>query len=139
MQIIPIHPHKAYYWWESIEKILLPAIKYAAGKYTIEDVKNDVMQNKSQVWIAYDGEIMGAAITQVANYPQKDMLIVICLAGKSFELWDNKLVEELVLYAKRIKCKGIEFLGRSGWVKMAAHLGFKPIHYLYELAIKDEE
>ena len=137
IKVLPVDQASKY--WTIIARTLAPAMLFEDGKYTLDDVRDFVERGTAQVWIALDdGLIYGAAITQIADYPQKSMLLVLCLAGKDFKLWDNIVIDYFAPYARSANCQGIEFLGRKGWVKRAARLGFKPVHIVYEMAVKDE-
>ncbi len=136
MFIVPLRPTDAIRKWDEIEPVLKPAMTFEDGKYDLDDVWQMIKDEKAHCWIAFDGEtIYGAAITQIVDYPKKSMLLVLCLAGKDFHLWDNIVKDFFVPYAREARCAGIEFLGRKGWVKRAAKLGFKPVHYVYELSL----
>jgi len=137
--IIPLASSDAIRKWDEIAAMLGPALLFEDGKYNIEDVQDLVVRDRAQVWVALRSSTMiGAAVTQVVDYPQKAMLLVLCLAGKHFHLWDNIVEDSFVPYAKHYGCDGIEFYGRKGWVRRASILGFVPVHYVYELAIKDD-
>ncbi len=136
--ILPLSSVDALRKWDDIVPLLDKAMEYEDGKYSVDDVRDFVADNKAQVWVAIQSShVLGVAVTQVVDYPQKSMLLILCLAGKYFDLWDNIVRDHLVPYAIGYDCDGIEFYGRKGWIRRAAHLGFVPVHHVYELKIKD--
>jgi len=139
MIIFQINRAKALGMWVLLSSILSAAMEYEDGKYTLDDVKGMVADDDAQVWVAIkDSTIYGVAITQIIDYPQKSMVLVLCLAGKRFDLWDNIVNDCFVPFAKYMDCSGIEFYGRKGWERRAARLGFKTVQRVYELAVKDD-
>lgn len=136
MDIIPLSTDAAIAMWGEISPILDPAIRFCGGKYHLNDVLDDIRAGTAQVWMVKDGvTITGISVTHVVDYARKTMLLVLCLAGKDFSLWDNIVKDHFIPYAKRHNCAGIEFLGRNGWIKRAAKLGFTPIHTVFQLDI----
>ena len=139
MWTIPLLKDEALNNWRDISHVLMPAMRFSGGKYNIDDCHEMVESGVAQVWVAMeDAHIIGAMITQIVDYPQKSMLVILCLAGKRFDLWDNIVDEFLIPYARKSHCAGIEFLGRKGWERRAKGLGFHPVHILYERNIKED-
>lgn len=138
--VLPLSKTDTLTKWGEISDMLEKAIKYEDGRYDVKDIRQMVIESEAQIWVAVKGtELYGVVVTHIAEYPKKTMLFVLCLAGKEFDLWDNVVEDNLIPYAKHYECSGIEFYGRKGWSKRAAHLGFVPLHYVYNLQIKDDE
>lgn len=137
--ILPLSPFDALCKWNVIANLLDMALVYEEGKYNLDDIKRFIGEELAQTWVALiHNEITGVAITQIIEYPQKVMLLVLCLAGKDFHLWDNIVHEHFIPYAEHNGCHGIEFHGRKGWARRAKSLGFNLVQHVYELPIKDD-
>ena len=72
-----------------------------------------------------DGVPSGIAICMVAFLPVGKSLEVVALAGDSFELWIDRMFAALKGVAVSQGHKRIFLLGRMGWQKRLAALGWK--------------
>jgi hypothetical protein len=69
-----------------------------------------------QLWIKWDDEeVKGAFVTQILNYPQMKILLVLLLGGNDFIKWRDEVDEVLLKFGKEHNCKYVEFFGRKGW------------------------
>jgi hypothetical protein len=102
--------------WQYAEEFIVDALKHGIGEYLPEDIKLMCQHQRMQLWIKWsDKGPIGAFVTQILNYPQLNVLLVLLLGGKTFLEWKTEIDEILVGYGKEHNCKYVEFFGRKGW------------------------
>ena len=78
-----------------------------------------------QLWVKWNDGVQGAFVTQILNYPQFPILLVLLLGSKDFIDWRNEADELLKRFGKDKGCKYIEFFGRKGWGNYLKDIGYK--------------
>ena len=112
--------------WEYVEDYISDALKHGIGEYTTDDIKQACQEQRMQLWIKWDDdEVKGAFVTQLLNYPQLKVLLVLLLGGDEFKEWRDEVDEVLLRFGKEHDCKYVEFFGRKGWTKFLKDLGYK--------------
>lgn len=111
-------------WWQHCEPYIKDALKYGVGEYTPDDIKFMCQEQHMQLWIKWDNGVKGCFVTQVLNYPQFPILLVLLLASNNFN-WRDEADELLIKFGKDKGCKYLEFFGRKGWGKYLKDIGYK--------------
>jgi hypothetical protein len=112
--------------WEYAEEYIVDALKHGIGEYLPEDIKQACKEQRMQLWIKYeDEEVKGAFVTQILNYPQMKILLVLLLGGNDFIKWRDEVDEVLLKFGKEHNCKFVEFFGRKGWTKFLKDINYK--------------
>ena len=129
--------------WGTVSKILKRAVQRSYGRMSVIDIYNNVIDERSHLWVAYDINTMsieGCAVTQFQEYPTGlKMLNIDLLAGRKMEEWAHLGLDELYELAEQNKCDGIEFISRPGfwhWVKHKK--GWKKTNVFYEVKFNEE-
>jgi hypothetical protein len=78
-----------------------------------------------QLWVKIQGKVEGAFITKIAQYPQKNILVVLLLGGDNFKEWKNEADKLLLAFGKENNCKYVELFGRKGWSRELSNIGYK--------------
>jgi len=101
--------------WPQVAPILEPAVRLW-DTHDIEDVRKEVMSGNKQLWVDYNSEVKGAAVTEFVSYP-KGLWLRIWLFGikKGVEAAWDEFEKKFIEFAKLSKCTGIEHIGRDGW------------------------
>jgi hypothetical protein len=121
-----------------IEEYIEGAAKYTFGRFTSNDIKNELLTKSRQLWVIFDTQtVYGFVITELSNYPQKKELVLHFTGGIEFNKWHKPILETLKTFAKKEQCDVIEFCGRSGWTKLFKQDGYKPIFTFYELPVEN--
>ena len=115
--IVGIQSGEVDKWWSHVESYVAKALKYGVGEYTTDDIKQACKEAKMQLWVYADEKNRGVFITQILNYPQLNILLVLLLSGDNFKEWRDEVDELLTRYAKEKDCKFVELYGRKGWGK----------------------
>ena len=112
--------------WDYVEDYIEDALKHGIGEYTTEDIKQLCQLQQMQLWIKWDDEeVKGAFITQILNYPQLKVLLVLLLGGNEFIKWRDEVDEVLLKFGKEHDCKYVEFFGRKGWGNYLKDINYK--------------
>jgi hypothetical protein len=112
-------------WWKYVDKYISSALEYGVGEYTSQDIKELCKKKEMQLWVKLDKGVEGAFITQILNYPQMNILLVLVLSGKNFKSWRNETDELLQGFGKENNCKYIELFGRKGWGNYLKDINYK--------------
>jgi hypothetical protein len=124
--------------WPLIEGYMKQAAKYTYGRFEAEDIKNGLLKQPQQLWIAFDDKkIYGAVVTEVTKYPRMTALTVHFLAGIEFESWKESMLRLVQQFGKDNGCKLIDSYGRPGWEKVWANYGYTKRFIFYELPLEN--
>jgi hypothetical protein len=112
--------------WQYAEEFIVDALKHGIGEYLPEDIKLMCQDRRMQLWIKWnDKGPIGAFVTQILNYPQLNVLLVLLLGGKEFLEWREEVDELLHRFGKEHDCKYVEFFGRKGWGNYLKDINYK--------------
>jgi hypothetical protein len=111
-------------WWSHVQEYLSKALKYGLGEYTLGDIKSACKERDMQLWVKLGKKVEGAFVTKIAQYPQKNILVVLLLGGDNFKEWRNEADKLLVAFGKENKCDYVELFGRKGWSKALKDLNY---------------
>ncbi len=124
--------------WPFIEGYMKKAAKYTYGRFEAEDIKEGLLKNPQQLWVAFnDKKIYGAVVTEVTKYPRMTALTVHFLAGIEFESWKDPMLKLVQQFGKDNGCKLIDSFGRPGWEKVWANYGYTKRFIFYELPLEN--
>lgn len=130
-----VSPDDVDQYWFLVEHKLGNAIEYSNRKYSLTSVYDAIKQGTMCLWlvkITYD--ILAVCVTEIVDYPDKRVCLIMFVGGEDFKAYQH-LTDEIKHYAKTMKCKGIEFYGRHGWLKKVAKLGFKHLHSVFGMEL----
>ena len=126
--------------WGKAKPLLEKACEESNGRFKINSIKDQIDSGVQVLWMLYDSdsdEILVSITTSVLNYPDRRLLaIMFCGADGLDSYWldhRDKIVPELVEWAKIQGCSGIEVSGREGWVKVLAPYGFEKTYVTLEV------
>ena len=111
-------------WWPLVQEYLITALEYGLGEYSIGDIKKSCSEANMQLWVKLGKKVEGAFVTKIAQYPQKNILVVLLLGGDNFKEWRNEADKLLVAFGKENKCDYVELFGRKGWSKALKDLNY---------------
>lgn len=108
--------HDIDQWWPLIEPFVARGLEYADGKYTTDDIREGLKARQYQLWIA--NTLDSIAITQVIDYPQKRVCLVVMVAGNYMDRWVEEMETTFAMWGKERGCHTIEAFCRPGWEKV---------------------
>lgn len=110
-----------------LRPMLQPAIDRANGELKMSDLYAMVFYEKAQVWLVYDElleKILGAAVTEVVQYPELKSLRVFLLGGRRMASWKDLLDEHFGDFCEAEGITRIEVVGRKGFLAALANMGY---------------
>lgn len=138
MQVSRVDTKDIETMWPFIEGYMKRAAKYTYGRFEAEDIKEGLLKNPQQLWVAFDDKkIYGAVVTEVTKYPRMTALTVHFLAGIDFESWKDPMLKLVQQFGKDNGCKLIDSYGRPGWEKVWANYGYTKRFIFYELPLEN--
>ena len=123
--------------WSSIEKFAEGCAKYTYGRYTADDILDELLTKDQQLWTAFDDDGIHAFwVTEVIEYPQTKVLVMHFTGGNRIEEWQTIGLKQLQSFARDTGCTKIESYGRPGWEKVWRQEGYKKRFVFYELPVE---
>ena len=116
--------------WENVSRHVKKATDYTYGRYKEIDVLHECLIGKFNLWVVYrekeeeEVDYIGAAVTEVLQYPRKKALSVVFLSGDDFSEWMPEIDKKFVDFAKVLECDFVEACGRAGWERKVKKLGW---------------
>lgn len=138
MQITMVPYEEVERVWPSIEPYMDGAAEYTHGRFTADDILEQVLHYDHILWLAYENEIIkGAVVTSILNYPRAKTLSMVFTGGINLDEWKEPMLDVLRRWAKDNECDSIESTGRPGWAKVFKADGHVPLWHTYELPIEN--
>lgn len=104
--------------WKAIAPLLAKSTRRAGGAYEPIDLLRGAFAGQFGIWVCeVDGEIQGAVVTEIKQYPRKRVLDVIFGGGNNMAQWIEPLVETIDRHARETGCEAVVCIGRPGWLK----------------------
>ncbi len=125
--------------WTKVSDIMERSVKTAEGKYKVEDLYPEIVDNQIVLWIVADhdrdDEIIAAITTRLIEYPQGNSMAMDWIGGKRMKDWLPLAQERISHYAKIHNCKYLEGYGRRGWDRWLRKYGWKPDYIAYKMEL----
>lgn len=122
--------------WAGAKVWLEPAINPASGRHTIETLEAQCLAGAQSLWVAIDGaDMVGAATTQVVDYPAGRWLVVGFLGAMNLKEYIQAGLVQFEAWARANGCLGLLITGRKGWGRM---LNLNPVHVTFEKRITQD-
>ena len=125
--------------WGKIQGFVEKAADYTYGRYTADNIYDMVKEGDYQLWIAFNGQIKGAVVTNIMTYPQRKLLAMQFCGGEELKEWKDPMLSLLRRFAKDTGCDGIESTARPGWAKIFQDDGYSANWVTFELPLKTEK
>ncbi len=119
--------------WNEVAPYLQRAVAVTNGRFELEDVRRGIETGRYDLWVAYaEGEILGAEVTTIVEYPRKRALCSLFTGGKRLREWREPMMDLLIRFARDAGCQAIEGQGRASWVKLLEPYGVREMAVLFE-------
>jgi hypothetical protein len=110
------------------------ALAYTYGRYEPEDTLDELLAGTHQLWIAFeDGDINGAVISHILQYPRKRFLGCPIVTGDEFSTWKAPMLDILQRFAADNDCEGLEATARLGWARVFKDDGYEALWQTFQL------
>lgn len=112
--------------WGEVSRFVDYALRYSQGEFESLDIFARAISGKMQVWPIYLASgLVAVATTEIVDYPHVSALRVVTLSGDQMEKWKSELDTALTAFAVEHHLDRIELMGRGGFEKTLAELGFE--------------
>lgn len=114
--------------WPEIEEFLDFAEERSHGALTAENIRDAVRERDMQAMVAVDerDDIIGVAITELrVSLSGMRVLHIVALGGKRWNEWQEEGDRVLREWARSVEAPVVQLLGRRGWARQLAPLGWK--------------
>lgn len=113
MQLGWITPEQIPALWPQVRFHLQRAVDRGWSDWRV--IEDDVLNNRSTLWVAYDLEgVHAAAITQVT---WDGVCEIIACGGKRMKQF-MPLLRQIEFFSRNAGCKAMRIIGRKGWARM---------------------
>lgn len=111
--------------WPVARGYILQAVERSAGEYDEASLYEALTNRSMQLWLLWEkeGGLLGAAITQVVNFPTRKVAEVVLAGGRDIHLWADQL-EVVEAWARSVGADELRFLGRVGLDKVVREQGY---------------
>ena len=124
--------------WEDAKKVLHKSVNTSAGKFEVEDLKQELKQGQLVLWLVMDGsEVLAALTSRVIEYPGRRAMALDWVGGKHMSKWLPLVLNTLQKYATDCECKHIEGYGRKAWGRILQKYGWKPEYIAYRMELNN--
>jgi hypothetical protein len=119
--------------------MLEPAVRRSNGRFTMDNVRNEVQTGELVLWLVFrDRAPTAFYTTRISEYPNRRAMVVDWLGGRDMDDWLDAAIDEMKAHAVVNHCKHLEFCGRVGWKKVLALRGWKSEYVAYRMELTDE-
>jgi len=132
MRLIRIESNLIEAIWKYVEDLLEKPVELNLGEFTLEDIKDRLLKNDMQLWIAASTseKIVAAGVSEIVTYPREKRVRIVLIGARENRLdeWIDTCFEPdspFFLWCKNIGAKRVESTGRDGWTKVLRDYGFK--------------
>ncbi len=124
--------------WEDAKRVLHKSVNTSAGKFEVEDLKQELKQGQLVLWLVMDGsEVLAALTSRVIEYPGRRAMALDWVGGKHMRKWLPLALNTLQKYATDCECKHIEGYGRKAWGRILQRYGWQPEYIAYRMELNN--
>ena len=117
-RIALVSPDDVHVIWPSILEYVEEVVSHSQGEMTAENFYEELTNGSMQLWVSIEGkEVLACMITQIAPYPNKQVLRIIALGGVEMEKW-IQFLPDIEHWAMNVGCTSLEAWGRKGWLRI---------------------
>lgn len=113
-----IGQHEIEAVWPEVEPWLKGSVERTRGKYTIDDLKDGLLQGHAQLWIWKTETALGVIVTQIEEFPRNKCLVVRIGTGTNAKEWAEPAAERLEEFGRYAGCDAMIMVTRPGWEKL---------------------
>ena len=122
--------------WEDAKKVLHKSVETSAGKFEVEDLRQELKAGQLVLWLVMDGsEVLAALTSRVIEYPGRRAMALDWVGGKHMRKWLPLVLNTLQRYATDCGCKHIEGYGRKAWGRILQKYGWQPEYIAYRMEL----
>jgi len=117
-RIALVSPDDVHVIWPSILEYVEEVVSHSQGEATSDHYYEELTSGTMQLWVSIEGkEVLACMVTQIAPYPNKQVLRIIALGGVEMEKW-IQFLPDIEHWAMNVGCTSLEAWGRKGWLRI---------------------
>lgn len=121
-----VKPDLIPYWWPFAEPYITRALEHNNGTLLPEDVYHYLLSERMYLFVVLkNGKLCSAVACEIVRYVRKKAIRIVALSSENFDEWKEEGKKELLEWAKRQSCDGVEVYVRKGFGPKLETLGFK--------------
>ena len=117
VEAICVDPKEIRKIWPHVEFLLWAAYARQDCHDNFETLLPKLKVGLALLWIAWDDEILGAAVTELWDKPKGKVCAILACGGKQMKRWIDCLAA-IEKFARDEGCYLIHFEGRKGWQRV---------------------
>jgi len=117
--------------WPLAEPLIAAACRRGGNKDGADDIRAGLNERDLQLWLAWDGDIVALAVTEIACHPRKRCCRIRICAGRDRQDWQHYL-PVIERWAKVRGCAAMELIARPGWSRLLDTQGYATTHLFCE-------
>lgn len=110
--------------WLELEPLIKKVLIKQETEYTIDSIKDMLLNKHVQLWTSYNGQIEAFVLTHIAIYPNQKICEIFMCGGSNLGNWLG-FMSNIEDWAISLGCKLVRLQGRKGWMRKLSHIGFK--------------
>lgn len=118
--LLGIHPDELHKWWPQAAKHLQPALDHADDGTTLDEVRQQIVDGRSMLWVYAEDEHLMSAVLSIEN----NRLYAWLIGGAQIGLWLDTLLEAMRRYAQESGMDGLSAVTRPGIARMLRQRGW---------------
>jgi hypothetical protein len=138
VRISPIRPEFMDVVWPEVVRMLEPSVETSKGKFSIEDIRNEIACGDLVLWIIVKGSTPVAFYTtRLIEYPGRRAMAMDWLGGSGVLSWRDAALDAMETHARANGCQHLEGYGRLAWGRILERRGWKPEYVAYRMELND--
>lgn len=138
IRISPIRPEFVDVIWPEVVRMLEPSIETSNGKFTIEDIREEIARGDLVLWIILqDKTPVAFYTTRLIEYPGRRAMAMDWVGGSGVLSWRNAALDMMEEHARANGCEHLEGYGRLAWGRILKRRGWKPEYVAYRMELSD--
>lgn len=113
ISLVCVDPARVREAWPYAKDLIRSAVE-RTGLGSFKCVENDVLCGDQLLWLAWDGKILAAVTTRLADNGTNKVCEIVACAGECREKW-LPLIARIEKYATDEGCSAMRIIGRRGW------------------------
>jgi hypothetical protein len=124
--------------WPDVVGLIEEAVKTARGKYSLQDLREELETKACQLWIWKDETSKAVIVTQIHSYKRNKCCWIRVATGSGngddFKRVGKIIVGQIEDWAREHGCDAMELLVRPGWARVLKD--YEMTHLFLERSLK---
>ena len=136
IEVVAIPKNKIQEVWDQAEPVVAKVLPHNMGKYTTDDVLNDIEAGDSLLLLVLErGEILATIICTFEEQEGKKVLHMPIVCGERIDEWADLCHETVPKIAKEFGCAMVTGRGRRGWLRKLSKYGYEELYTVFGVEV----